>query len=175
MAFTETWKEGGFVLMYRKSLESRVFQNPFLWKVWSWCLLKASFKENWFPIDVGQGVSEVHLGPGQFIFGRKVATRELKMPPSTVWKRMQKLRSMGNLDINSGSHYSIVTLCNWNKYQTPPKEIGQPIDQQRNSHRAAMERPKDTYNNNNNANNEKNKEGTISSNSNNDYPIDLVD
>jgi len=63
-----------WVKLWRKSVDSQAFQNEGLWKVWSWCLMKANHAEAWFPLETGRGTTEVHLQPGQFLFGRKVAT-----------------------------------------------------------------------------------------------------
>ena len=107
----------GYIRVWRKSLFSRVFQNEGLWKIWTWCLLKGSYKERWVSISTGRGQIEVEIKAGQFIFGRESAARELKMNPSTVWKRIVKLKNMGNLNIESNRQYSIVSIINWDSYQ----------------------------------------------------------
>ena len=38
---------------------------------------------------------------------------------------MLKLKNMGNCDIQSDTHYSIVTICNWEKYQSNIIDLGQ--------------------------------------------------
>ena len=112
----------GYVKLYHRLLDSRVFQNEGLLKVWIWCLLRASYKERWVSLKVGKGYTEVHLLPGQFIFGRHSAAKELKMSPSTVWKRIKKLENMQNCDIQSNSQCSVVTLVNWGFYQGNEKK-----------------------------------------------------
>jgi biotin operon repressor len=111
----------GYVCLWRKTIESRVFQNEGLFKVWAWCLMRANHKRQWVGIKSGKGIVEVEVKPGQFIFGRQAAARELKMAPSTVWKRIQKLKNIENLNINSNSQYSIVSIINWEHYQ--PQKI----------------------------------------------------
>lgn len=106
-----------YIKLYRKTLDSRVFYNEGLLKVWIWCLLKASYKERWCTIKTGRGTTEIKLLPGQFVFGRKKAAKELRMSPSTVWKRIKKLKNMQNLNIESNTHYSIITIMNWDTYQ----------------------------------------------------------
>jgi uncharacterized phage protein (TIGR02220 family) len=108
----------GWVGLYRKLLDSRVFTNPDLLKVWIWCLLKANHKKRWVPIKTGKGETEVEVGPGQFVFGRFSAAKKLKMNPNTVKSRMQKLKSMGNITTQNKTHYSIISIVNWESYQT---------------------------------------------------------
>jgi hypothetical protein len=79
--------------------------------------MEATRTEVWIPVKTGRGITEVHLLPGQFIFGRESAAEELEMNPSTLWKRMLKLKDLGNLEIESNSKYSVITLTNWGLYQ----------------------------------------------------------
>lgn len=136
----------GWILLHCKLIDSRVFQNEGLLKVWIWCLLKANHEEAWVPVKTGKGKIEVHLKPGQFIFGRKSAAKELKMKPSTVRNRILKLKKFGNLDIQSDTQYSIITIINWEVYQKVIIKRGHPD-------RTAKGHPKDTNNNDNNNNN----------------------
>lgn len=107
----------GWVKLYRQLIDSQVFQNEGLLKVWLWCLLKAAHKGQWAEIQMGPSISEVWLKPGQFIFGRHSAAKKLKMKESTVWKRMLKLQKIENLNIESNTHYSLITIINWDSYQ----------------------------------------------------------
>ena len=75
MNSTKNWLK-----LNRSILTSSVFDNPRLLKVWIWCLCKASHKEH----DQLVGMQVVHLKPGQFIYGRKAASEELKIPASTT-------------------------------------------------------------------------------------------
>lgn len=115
--------ENTWVKLYRKSENSRVFRNEGLWKIWTWCLMRASITERWVTFKTGKGNIEVFLTPGQFVFGRRTAAEKLRMNPNTIWKRMQKLKNMQNLNIQSNRQYSIITINNWDTYQVK-KENG---------------------------------------------------
>jgi hypothetical protein len=107
----------GFIKLYRAILNSEVFRNDALLKVWIWCLCQANFMKSYFPISTGRGSTVVKVGPGQFVFGRKVAALELGMTESGIYKRMMKLKIMGNLNIESNNKFSIITIVNWSTYQ----------------------------------------------------------
>lgn len=107
----------GYVHLWRKTEDSAIFQNEGLFKVAIWCLWHASHKPMSVGIKTGRGISEVALAPGQFVFGRHSAARALGMSPSTVWKRMLKLKNLGFLNIESDTHYSVITILNWHTYQ----------------------------------------------------------
>ncbi len=121
----------GFVHLWRQSIESRVFKNPELWKVWTWCLMKASHQKRWVEMKTGRGVIEVQVNPGQFIFGRKSAARELGMPESSVRNRMKKLNTMQNIDIKEDTQYSVISIINWGSYQTVLEKEDSKEDRQR--------------------------------------------
>ena len=123
--------ERGWVAIWRKSVDASVFQNEGLWKVWTWCLMKATHRPQWVPMKTGRGTRELELQPGQFIFGRNVAAKELNMAPSTVRNRMAKLKKLGNLDIQEDTHFSIVSIVNWDSYQFGPKNEDSQQDNQR--------------------------------------------
>jgi len=113
----------GYIKLYRKTVKSQVFQSEGLFKVWAWCLLKASHEGRWVSVKTGRGNTEVWVGPGQFIFGRKTAAKELKMNPETVRKRMMTLKNMQNCTMQSTSHYTLVTVANWDFYQGDNKKV----------------------------------------------------
>jgi len=118
----DTINEEGWIKLYRKSIHSQVFQNEGLWKVWTWCLLKANHGDKWVSIRTGRGTSEIFIKRGQFVFGRKTAAKELKMVERTVHKRMLKLETMQNCALRSDTHCSIVTILNYDAYQSAPKD-----------------------------------------------------
>ena len=96
-----------FVLLYRKSIDSAVFQNAELWKVWTWCLMMANYKRRSVSVRTGKGETVVDLKPGQFVFGRNEASKALGMKPSSVRNRMQKLKKLGNVDIQHDHNFSV--------------------------------------------------------------------
>ncbi len=119
----------GFVKLWRCSLDSQVWRNEGLWRVWCWCLMKAAHEQTWVPISTGVGNTEVKLEPGQFIFGRKSAAKSLRIPEGTIRKRMEKLKNIGNLTMQPATHFTIVTICNWEIYQAKPDHKGHPKGQ----------------------------------------------
>ena len=104
----------GYIKLYRTLIDSDIFQNEKLFKVFIWCLLKATHKER----DQVIGRKTIRLKEGQFIFGRLKASSELNMAPSTVWDYMKLLEKHKNINIKSNNKYSVVTIEKWGSYQT---------------------------------------------------------
>lgn len=134
--------DSGWVMLWRKLKQSRVFRNPELLKVWIWCLLKASHKNRWVSMKTGTGETEVKLLPGQFVFGRNSAAKELDMPASTIRNRIAKLKNMSKIEIKPDNHYSVITIINWVGYQT----LQEKQDRQEDNQRTTRGQAKDTDN-----------------------------
>jgi len=130
----------GWVRLWRKSLDSRVFADAHLFQLFVWCLLRANRKKRWVPVKTGRGETQVQVGAGQFLFGRESAAADLHVPPSTLWRRMKRLESIGCLTIKADTHFSTVNIVNWLTYQPPKRKSGQPTDR----HRAAKGHASDT-------------------------------
>ena len=71
----------GWIKLHRKAINSMAFQDEGLWKVWTWCLMKANHQKAWVPMQTGIGATVVEVQPGQFVYGRNSAARELRMKP----------------------------------------------------------------------------------------------
>lgn len=118
----------GWVKLWRKLLDSQIFQNKGLLQIAIWALLKANHKEAWVPFKTGRGETVVHLKPGQFIFGRHTAAKDLKMPPSSFRYRLKLLENAQFLDTQPDSHYSIGTIVNWETYQPDEIKVVKQVD-----------------------------------------------
>jgi hypothetical protein len=115
----------GFVKLWRKSIDAGWLRNHKLWAFWSWCLMKASYREHKQIV----GRQTVELKPGQFIFGRKKAAEELNISEQETRTILGFLAKAQNLTIKSTNKFSIITVVNWPIYQGMT-ETDQPADQQ---------------------------------------------
>jgi len=103
----------GWVKLWRISLESIVFQNANLWKVWSYCLIRANHKE----AKVNFNGTEIVLQPGEFITGRFAGSQDCHMSPSTYLLQLNKLKKLQNIDTKSDNKKTVITIINWAYYQ----------------------------------------------------------
>lgn len=107
----------GWIRLWRQIMDSNVWQNAELCKVFCWCLLRANHSPRWVSVKTGRGETTVRVESGQFIFGRTTAVRQLGMKPSSVYNRMRKLEKLGNVNTLSLGYGTLVTVCNWSRYQ----------------------------------------------------------
>lgn len=88
-----------YIKLFRKLLNSPIFENEKALKIWIWCLLKATHRER--EQLVGQQI--VKLKKGEFVFGRKQASEELKMTESTIYKYIKLLEKLQMISIKSNN------------------------------------------------------------------------
>ena len=110
----------GYIKLHRKILDNGVFADAELLKVFVWCILKANTEPN---VVYGRKVDT-----GQFITGRVSAAEELRLKPSTVYKRMQVLKKQGYIEIDSNTKNSLVTVVKYKSYQLDKKPKKRNLD-----------------------------------------------
>jgi hypothetical protein len=114
--------EIGWVCLWRQSINSKVFASQDGWKIWTWCLMKAHHSDmpRHVTIKTGRGDTTVTLRKGEFIFGRKIAAKELMIKEWVVYGWIKRLASDEYdkmITIQPKSHFSIIRVNNWRKYQ----------------------------------------------------------
>ncbi|WP_020007371.1 hypothetical protein [Salinicoccus albus] len=136
----------GWLKIHRQMIDSSIFDNEKLFKIFMYCLMKASHKKH--KQIVGQKVIE--LNPGQFVFGRKKASEELNMKESTVWSYMKMLDEVESLVINSNNKFSVITIVNWGFYQNEEENHNNRIttDEQQNNNRITTDEQQNNTNKN---------------------------
>jgi DnaD/phage-associated family protein len=114
--------EKGWIAVQRKIQSSFVWANPFVLKLWLLCLFKASHNGNRFLFN---GV-EVWVDRGQFVTGRAALAfeynegmrREHQLSPTSTNRWLRKFRDLGMVDIKTTTKYSVVTVINYDLYQS---------------------------------------------------------
>ena len=137
----------GWIKLHRQLLKSDTFKNDKLLKVWIYCLLKTSHAEH----EILVGRQKVKLLPGQFIYGRKRAAMDLDMPESTLRDYVEILVKSENITVRATNKYSVITLINWDTYQSDEEKD----DSRHDSKRTAKGQQMDTNKNVKNVKNEK--------------------
>ena len=152
---------GGWIKLHRKALDSDIFADPDLWRLFTWCLLSAGHTGRHVPAKTGRGNTLIRLGPGQFVYGRKTAARDLHWPESTLNDRMKRLEATEAISIKPDTHFSIVTVVNWGIYQGSGGERRHPSDTQAtgNQHPSSRQPTGNRHPSNTNKNVEKGKKG----------------
>lgn len=161
----------GYVKLWRKIEDSPVFKDPDLLKLWCLCLMKATHKHTYVQID---GIKEpIELHPGEFVTGRYALhsdyypkRKKNQKSPISVWRWLRILKNMQNVNIKTYNKYSIVSIVNWDIYQSDEIDNEQQNEQQMNNRRSTDEQQMIT-----NKNNKHNKNKTLVFKSSADFDV----
>lgn len=142
----------GYVKLYRKVMDSFVWTNPNMYKLWSLCLMKASHESRKFLFNG----KEIWLNSGEFVTGRDAITFEMnrgvksehQVNSASVWRWLKKFESEQMLNIKSTTKYSVISINNWEEYQGGEQQV--------NINRTTSEQQVNTNKNEKNEKNEKN-------------------
>ena len=128
-------EDRSWIKLYRKILKSPIWENEKALKVWIWCLVKATHEERIQLV----GQQEVLLQKGQFVFGRKKASKELQMSESMVYRYMKVLEKLQMLNIKSNNKFSVVSIEKWEDYQDNKEIIDSKINNKRTTNEHKQE------------------------------------
>lgn len=129
----------GWLKLYRSILDSAVFQDAEILKVWIWLLCNVAFEQH----DTMCYGKVIHLKPGQIATGRKKISQCTDLNETKVYRALTALKSLGNIEIKSTNKYSIITVVNWDKYQDENGKITS-SEQQTNSKTTTEEQQDDS-------------------------------
>ncbi|MCM3599368.1 hypothetical protein M3175_01390 [Robertmurraya korlensis] len=120
----------GYIKLYRKTMNSPIWQDPYYLKLWLYCLMKATHKEH----EQLVGNNMVVLKPGEFVTGRKAlaldlnsgAKPEQRLSDKTWYRYLENLQSFEMLSIRKTNKFSIITILKWAEYQEGEQQVKPP-------------------------------------------------
>ncbi len=137
----------GWIKLHRQLLDHEHYRDSEHLHVWLHLLLKATHA----PLERTFNGRRVVIQPGQVIIGRNAISRDTGVHPSKVKRVLKRLKTDQQIDQQSGNRSSLVTIRNWNLYQSGDQQDGQqpasprPADnQQATTHK--KERTEETIN-----------------------------
>jgi hypothetical protein len=105
----------GYILLWRKSLDSSVWADAKLWRVWSWCLLRASWKER----TVLLGRCPVQLSPGDLATTLAEISAGTGFSQKEVRSCLALGKKSGCMEVRGTARGTLIRLVNWQDYQRP--------------------------------------------------------
>jgi hypothetical protein len=109
----------GFVKLYRRLTEWEWYTDANTARLFFHLLIKANFKySRWRDHD---------LAPGQLITGRKQLSEQLNIPVQSIRTSLKRLQSTGEIFVKPTNKFSIITICNYDLYQSPKKQANQQL------------------------------------------------
>lgn len=121
----------GFVVIWRKIIETSFFKDAVALQLAIYLILKASHEDQTITFN-GQPLI-IHRG--QLITGRDKLATALDASPSTIRNKLVLLRNARFLDSETNNKFTIITICNYDTYQNNITKLGQQLGQPEDSQR----------------------------------------
>ena len=151
--------KGGWISLYRKTIDSSVFQNSTIWHVWTWCLLKANHKDRVFMFNG----KDMLVKRGQFVTGRDKALTEMPDLSARRYRTaINYLKSTNRITTTTTNRFTIITICKYDEYQNKNLQSDQQKEQEATNKRPTNDQQATINNNVNNENNVNNPLGLAS-------------
>lgn len=130
----------GFVAFHREAIEHHLFRGDAQrLGAWLWLFSKACWKPT--PFDISGRT--IVLERGQLVVSRAQLAKAWGMSESAVERFLTRLQTEQMIGRETGQGRSIITICNYEKYQNladePGQATGQATGQPADSHRTAKE------------------------------------
>lgn len=133
----ERRRRTGKIWLYRSLLDppATLIRDALMLQLWVYFLLRATYKPRSVKVSTGRGKTTVELSPGQLLVGVPSLSQFTGAKPRTIRDKIAGLVRMGCIECRSKTHFSVVTITNWNAYQKAQKH--------REANREANSRPND--------------------------------
>ena len=139
----------GFIVFWRKFQDTSFYKDSYAVHLALHLILEANHEPKNFVFNR----KEQTLERGQHLTGRKKLSEQTGINASTITHKLEILKNIGFLNIKTNNKFSIITICNYNKYQHKNNDIEQLKEQPSNSQVTAREQPSNTNNNTTTKNN----------------------
>ena len=116
----------GYIKIFRKISEWEWYKDSNTLHLFFHLLLNANYKDGRF---MGHEIKR-----GQIVTGRKALSIQTGLSEQSVRTSIERLKSTSELTTKSTNKFSIITLCNYNKYQNDETGTNQQSNQQSNQH-----------------------------------------
>lgn len=113
---------GGWIKIHRKILEWEWYDDPNTFKLFMHLMLTANHApKKWR----GQTI-----GIGQKLTSRAKLSAETKLSEQQIRTCLERLKSTNEITIQATKRQTVITLCNYDTYQSAKQDVNQPINQQ---------------------------------------------
>ena len=132
----------GWVTLHRKFLQWEWFGKPEMVQMFIWLLLNASHTDRKWQ---GQVVKR-----GQILTTTSKIMEALNLSEQQTRTCIKRLKSTGEITCRSTNKYTIITICNYDRYQCEISESNEQNNGQTNTPATDKQRTNNGHNNNNN-------------------------
>ena len=119
----------GWIKMHRDVIDWEWFKTPNMYHLFSFLLLSANVKDGkWQGYEIKRG---------QLITGRKKISEQTGISQQSIRTCLTRLKQTNEITVKSTSKFSVITICNYEKYQTTGSACQPTTNQQSTSNQPA--------------------------------------
>ena len=111
-------KDKGWVRIWRKLLDNPIFKDSEAVHLFIYLLLKANHKQNKFLFNQ----REMAIDRGQMVTGIERMSKDTGLTHRQIRTRLALLKNIGILTRKTTNRFSIITICNYDHYQSRDNE-----------------------------------------------------
>ena len=112
---------GNWIKIHSKMTEWRWYRDGYTTRIFLHLLLTANYKDKPF--------LNTTVKRGQVLTSIRHLSEDLDIPEKTVRRKLENLKSTGEVVTESTNRWTIITICNYESYQSPRKTDDQTDDQ----------------------------------------------
>jgi hypothetical protein len=116
--------DGGWIKLWRKTLESDIFDNVYLWATWHALLYMAT----WKPSKILWNGKQREIPPGSVVFSPREIADRFDCSKSVVLKWLRYLHDTQRIVIETSPAGTLVTIQKWELYQGRDEEACAPSE-----------------------------------------------
>jgi hypothetical protein len=118
----------GWIKLHRKTLDNPiVMKDTDHFAVWMWLLLNATHSD----YDTIYEGKRVTLKAGQFITGRKIISKELKINESKIQRILKTFESEQQIEQQTNPRCRLISILRWTDYQLDEQQSEQQVNNKR--------------------------------------------
>lgn len=129
----------GYVALHREAFSHPLLKDDARFRAWFWLVAHAA----WKPTKHDARGHTITIDRGQLCAGREYLAKEWGWSPSAVERFLARLETEQMIERKTGQMKTVITICNYDKYQDGPNEAGhmsgQETEQKSDRNRTAKE------------------------------------
>ena len=132
----------GWIKLHRKTLDNPiVMKDTDHFAVWMWLLLNATHSD----YDTIYEGERVTLKAGQFITGRKIISKELKINESKIQRILKTFEIEQQIEQQTNPRCRLISILRWTDYQLDEQQSEQQVNNKRTLNNKTKNNKKDIY------------------------------
>lgn len=136
----------GWIIIHRQILDWEWWQDSEMVHLFLYLLLAANHQPNkWMGVEIGRG---------QLVCSYDKLSENIGLSVQSVRTRIKRLKSTGEITINSTNRFSVITICNYETYQNTKRRTNKQITNGLTNNQQTTNKQLTTNNKDNNDNNE---------------------